>query len=99
MQADEVDKAWGAPVILTELPGPLTLFLSHRPALIGIILLEPGGPEGGIWTGLVGDIKLLGLSEVVSIGLQMISTALMSPWFPPFCHIYESHCSFPSEEP
>ena len=46
-----------------------------------------GGPEGGIWTGLVGDIKLLGLFEVVSIGLQMISTALMSPWFPYLPHI------------
>ena len=46
----------------------------------------------------LGDIKLLGLFEVVSIGLQMISTALISPWFP-ICHIYESHCSFPSEEP
>ena len=49
-----------------------------------------GGPEGGIWTGLVGDIKLLGLFEVVSIGLQMISTALMSPWFPPFA-TFTSH--------
>ena len=38
----------------------------------------------------LGDIKLLGLSEVVSIGLQMISTALMSPWFPPFA-TFTSH--------
>ena len=44
-----------------------THFLSHRPALIGIlfILFGPGVSEGGDWSRLVGNIKLFGLCMVI----------------------------------
>ena len=60
-----------------------------RKKWLGVSIYCGSGGYRGVRTCAVelGDIKLLGLFEVVSIGLQMISTALMSPWFPYLPHI------------
>ena len=58
------------------------------------------GEIGRMRTGEValGDIKLFGLCRALSISLQMISTALISPGSPLFA-IPTSHTAPTSEEP